>query len=156
MLLCLNKSNWKRFLNSSALLPLHELYVTDSLVIKLYLTDSLVIKLYVTDSLVIKLYSCCQKLRMTQILIFTKSTASICMMAICTYSRMLWRVIRWIAINCICKCKWTESPKYISIRFQPCHKRTSWHHVSDSLVDTGVSVDEDKAGYHSVMLIEFE
>ena len=36
-------------------------------------------------------------LRMTQIWIFTKSAASVCMMAICIYSRMLWRVIRWIA-----------------------------------------------------------
>jgi hypothetical protein len=52
-------------------------------------------------------------------------------------------------------CKWTESPKNISTAFQPCHKRISWH-VSDSLVNTGVSVDEDKAGDHSVMLIEFE
>ena len=39
-------------------------------------------------------------LKITQILIFTKSAASVCMMAICIYSRMLWRVIRWIAINC--------------------------------------------------------
>ena len=38
-----------------------------------------------------------QKLRMTQILIFTKSAASVCMMAIYIYSRMLWRVIRLIA-----------------------------------------------------------
>ena len=35
-------------------------------------------------------------------------------------------------------------------------QRTSWHHVSDSLVNTGVSVEEDKAGDHSVMLIEIE
>ena len=49
-----------------------------------------------------------------------------------------------------------NSPKNISTAFPPCHKRTSWHHVSDSLVKTGVSVDEDKAGDHSVMLIEFE
>ena len=76
------------------------------------------------------------------------------MMAICIYSKMLWRVIRWIANNCKVSlpCKLTESPKNISTAFQPCHKRTSWHHVSDSLVNTGVSVDEDNAGDHSVML----
>jgi hypothetical protein len=45
-------------------------------------------------------------------------------------------------------------PKNIHTTFKPCHKRTSWHHVSDSLVNTGVSVD--KAGDHSVMLIEFK
>ena len=78
-------------------------------------------------------------LRMTQIYIFTKSAASVCMMAICIYSRMLWRVIRWSSINCkvpFLPCKWTESPKNISTAFQSCHKRTSWHHVSDYLVLT--------------------
>ena len=53
-------------------------------------------------------------------------------------------------------CKWTEYQKNFFTAFQPCHKRTSWHHVSDSLVNTGVSADEDKTGDHSVMLIEFE
>lgn len=33
---------------------------------------------------------------------------------------------------------------------------TSWHHVSDSLVNTGESADEDKAGDHSLMLTELE
>ena len=39
-------------------------------------------------------------LKMTQILIFTQSAASVFMMAICMYSRMLWRVIRWLSTNC--------------------------------------------------------
>ena len=91
-------------------------------------------------------------LRMTHIFIFTMSAASVCMMAICIYSRMLW-VIRWIPL---CHTNELNPPKNISTAFQPCHKRTRWHHVSDSLVNTGVSVDEDNAGDHSVMVIEFE
>ena len=71
------------------------------------------------------------------------------------YSRMLWRVIRSIAINCkvpLCNENELNPPKNISTAFQPCPKRASWHYVSDSLVNTGESVDEDKAGDHSVML----
>lgn len=37
-------------------------------------------------------------LRFTRIFIFTKSAVSVFMMAMCIYYRMLWRLIRWIAI----------------------------------------------------------
>ena len=64
-------------------------------------------------------------LRMTQILIFTKSAASVCMMAICIYSRMLWRVIRWIAINCkvpLCHANELNFPKTFPMHFSPATK----------------------------------
>jgi hypothetical protein len=105
--------------------------------------------------------SCCTvvaKRLEDEIYIFTKSAASVFMMAF-AYTH---NVMKSDQMNCkklqspSLPCKGTESPQNISIAFQHCHKRTSWHHVSDSLVNTGVSVDEDKVGDHFVMLIEFQ
>ena len=59
---------------------------------------------------------------MTQILILTKSAASVCMMVICIYSRMLWRVIRWIAINCkvpLCHANELNPQKTFPLHFSP-------------------------------------
>ena len=64
-------------------------------------------------------------LRMTQILIFTKSAATVCMMAICIYFRMLWRVIRWIANNCkvpLCHANELNPPKTFPLHFSPATK----------------------------------
>ena len=64
-------------------------------------------------------------LRMTQIYIFTKSAASVWMMAIYIYSRMLWRVIRWIAINCkvpLCHANELNPPKTFPLHFSPATK----------------------------------
>ena len=52
-----------------------------------------------------------------------------------TFFLPLWRVIRLIAINCkvpICHENELNPQKNISTAFQPCPKRTGWHHVSDS------------------------
>ena len=47
------------------------------------------------------------------------------MMAICIYSRMLWRVIRWIAINCkvpLCHANELNPPKTFPLHFSPATK----------------------------------
>ena len=63
--------------------------------------------------------------RMTQIWLFTKSAALVCKMAICIFSRMLWRVIRWIAINCkvpLCHANELNPPKTFPLHFSPATK----------------------------------
>lgn len=52
---------------------------------------------------------------------------------------------------------WSNELQFISKSlFSAYHNRTIWHHDSDSLINTGEGVDEDKAGDHTVMLIELE
>ena len=92
---------------------------------------------------------------MTQILIFTKSAASVVWWQF-AYTPECYEEwsdeLQLIAKSLFAKqINWIP-PKNVTA-FQPCHKRTSWPHASDSLVNTGVSVDEDKAGDHSVMLM---
>ena len=56
------------------------------------------------------------------IFIFTKSSGSVCMMGICIYSRMLWRVIRCIAINCkvpLCHANQLNPQKTFPLHFIP-------------------------------------
>ena len=59
-------------------------------------------------------------------------------------------------INCkvpLCHANELNPQKTFPLHFSPATKGPA---VSDYLVNTGVSVDEDKAGDQSVMLIEFE
>ena len=54
-----------------------------------------------------------------------QSAASVCMMAICIYSRMLWRVIRWIAINSkvpLCHANEMNPQKTFPLHFSPATK----------------------------------
>ena len=56
---------------------------------------------------------------------FHKSAAPDCMMAICINSRMLWSVIRWIAINCkvpFCHANELNPPKIFPLHFSPATK----------------------------------
>ena len=75
---------------------------------------------------------------MTDVFIFTKSAASVCMMAICINSKMLWRVIRWIGINCkVPLCHANElNPK------RSCSRRMCWYHSLFMAVFLGKIVSE--------------
>lgn len=89
-------------------------------------------------------------------LVFTKFFASVFMMEISKYLRMLWR---WIAINCkvpLCREKQVNPKKPISTAFQHSHKKSCWNHLSDPLINAVQSVDEDEAEDYSVMLTEVE
>lgn len=49
-----------------------------------------------------------------------------------------------------------KKEKTFLLHFSPGTKGTTDQHISNSLVNTAGSVDEDKVGDHSVMLIKLE
>lgn len=93
-------------------------------------------------------------LRMAQVLIFTKSAASVFMMQFAFTPEC--HEERSDELQLIAKPLFamTINPKNISTAFQLGHKKSSGHHVTGE--SAGESADEVKAGDLSVMLIELE